>query len=97
MSLDERVLLPAVHGSLERALPVNVDIPIVNINRSVGTILSSEISKRYGALGLPENTISLNFSGVAGQSFMAFGAKGSPPIWKVRLMIILEKVCQEPN
>ncbi|MDG5813781.1 glutamate synthase large subunit [Chitinispirillales bacterium ANBcel5] len=49
---------------------------IRNIHRSVGTIVSSEVAKRYGSNGLPESTLTLSFKGTAGQSFAAFGAKG---------------------
>ena len=50
--------------------------PIKNTNRTVGAIVSNEISKIYGHLGLPENTLNINFNGSAGQSFGAFGAHG---------------------
>ncbi|TYA78054.1 GltB/FmdC/FwdC-like GXGXG domain-containing protein, partial [Seonamhaeicola marinus] len=49
---------------------------ISNINRTVGAIVSNEISKIYGHLGLPEDTLNINFTGSAGQSFGAFGAHG---------------------
>jgi len=55
---------------------VRAILPIRNINRAVGTILGSEVTKRYGAEGLPEDTISLHFQGSAGQSFGAFVPKG---------------------
>ena len=51
-------------------------IKINNENRAVGAILSNEISKIYGAQGLPENTLKINFTGSAGQSFGAFATKG---------------------
>ena len=50
--------------------------PITNVNRVVGTIVGSEVSKRYGEEGLPEDTITLRFTGSAGQSFGAFIPKG---------------------
>ncbi len=53
-----------------------LNYPISNINRSTGAIVSNEISKVYGHLGLPENTLSINFTGSAGQSFGAFAAPG---------------------
>ena len=54
-----------------------VDLPIRNINRTVGTILSSEVTRRYGARGFDcDDTIQLNFHGTAGQSLMAFGVHG---------------------
>jgi len=53
-----------------------IDTPITNINRTAGTLLSHEIAKRYGNDGLPEDSIQVNLSGTAGQSFGAFLAKG---------------------
>ena len=51
-------------------------MPIRNVNRTVGTILGSEVTRRYGGPGLPDDTIKLNFHGSAGQSFAAFVPKG---------------------
>jgi glutamate synthase domain-containing protein 2/glutamate synthase domain-containing protein 3 len=62
--------------ALENATPVVIDLPIRNVNRTVGTILSSEVSRRYGEDGLLEDTIRLNCTGSCGQSFAAFGARG---------------------
>ncbi len=62
--------------ALETGQPVVVDLVLRNIYRTVGTRLSSEIFRRYGADGLAADTITLNCNGSAGQSFMAFGAKG---------------------
>ena len=56
--------------------PVSVALPISNVDRTVGTLLGSEISRRYGAAGLPDDTISLTFTGSAGQSFGAFVPHG---------------------
>jgi glutamate synthase domain-containing protein 3 len=53
-----------------------LDLPIRNINRTVGTILSSEVTRRHGAAGLPDGTIKIHFRGSAGQSIMAFGVPG---------------------
>jgi glutamate synthase domain-containing protein 3 len=53
-----------------------LELPIRNVQRTVGTILSSEISRRYGEEGLPADTIRLNCTGSCGQSFAAFGARG---------------------
>jgi len=75
-SLDYRELLSVSQPALERKEKVEASFPIQNIHRTVGTLLGSEITKRYGANGLPENTISLNFTGTAGQSFGAFIPKG---------------------
>jgi glutamate synthase (ferredoxin) len=55
---------------------MTLEYPINNVNRTVGAIVSNEISKIYGHLGLPEDTLNINFTGSAGQSFGAFGAHG---------------------
>ncbi len=75
-SLDKRVLLDLCRSALENGTPVEARLPIRNINRVVGTILGSEITRRYGAAGLPDDTIRLHFRGSAGQSFGAFIPKG---------------------
>lgn len=76
-SLDMTVLLDACKPALAHGQPVTLDLPICNINRTVGTILSSEVTKKYGRGGFPnEDTIQLNFQGSAGQSLMAFGVHG---------------------
>jgi glutamate synthase (NADPH/NADH) large chain len=75
-SLDSRILLELCKPALEHGLPVAAELPIRNINRVVGTILGSEITRRYGAAGLPQDTIRLQFNGSAGQSFGAFIPKG---------------------
>ena len=75
-SLDMTKLLGLCAPALEDRQPVIVDLPIRNVNRTVGTILSSEVTRRFGAAGLPEDTIQLNFRGTAGQSIGAFGAPG---------------------
>jgi glutamate synthase domain-containing protein 3 len=62
--------------ALEDGEPVAATLPIRNVNRVVGTILGSEITRRYGANGLPEDTIRLRFVGSAGQSFGAFIPQG---------------------
>jgi glutamate synthase (ferredoxin) len=71
-SLDQRHLLDLCQPALEHGRPVRGILPIRNIHRTVGTILGSEVTRRYGAAGLPEDTISLAFTGSAGQSFGAF-------------------------
>ena len=76
-SLDMRELLPICRKALEQRKPVSLDLPIKNTDRVVGTILGSEITRRYGAEGLPEDTIRLHFKGSAGQSFGAFLPKGA--------------------
>ena len=76
-SLDVTTLLDLCRPALENQTPVIADLPIRNINRTVGTILSSEVTKRYGARGFEkEDTIQLNFRGTAGQSLLAFGVHG---------------------
>jgi len=75
-SLDMTTLLDRCRPALEERKPVTLDLPIRNINRTVGTILSSEVTRRYGAGGLPDGTIRINFTGTAGQSLMAFGVPG---------------------
>jgi glutamate synthase (ferredoxin) len=75
-SLDRQELVQICKPALENKEPVHAVLPIKNINRVVGTILGSEITRRYGLEGLPENTIKLHFRGSAGQSFGAFVPKG---------------------
>ena len=75
-TLDMRVLVPACAKALEHGEPVKLDLPIRNVNRTVGTILGSELSRRYGGTGLPDDTITLRFTGSAGQSFGAFVPRG---------------------
>jgi glutamate synthase (NADPH/NADH) large chain len=69
-------ILKDSHRALYRKEKMNLAYPIKNINRTVGAIISNEISKIYGHLGLPEDTLNINFTGSAGQSFAAFGAHG---------------------
>ena len=75
-SLDMTTLLDLCKPALEDRKPVKLDLPIRNINRTVGTILSSEVTRRHGAAGLPDGTIQITFTGTAGQSIMAFGVPG---------------------
>jgi glutamate synthase domain-containing protein 3 len=75
-SLDMTTLLGLCKPALDDKKPVSLELPIRNINRTVGTILSSEVTRRYGAGGLPDGTIKINFRGTAGQSVLAFGAPG---------------------
>ena len=75
-SLDRTTIVPLCEDALERREPVIAILPIRNINRTVGTILGFEITRRYGAEGLPEDTIKLRFNGSAGQSFGAFVPNG---------------------
>jgi glutamate synthase (NADPH/NADH) large chain len=74
-SLDWQ-LLEAAKPAIEGQEKINASFPIRNIDRTAGTILSNEITKKYKAAGLPDNTIHFNFTGTAGQSFGAFNTKG---------------------
>ena len=69
-------ILKDSHRALYRKEKMNLAYPIKNTNRTVGAIISNEISKIYGHLGLPEDTLNINFTGSAGQSFGAFGSFG---------------------
>jgi len=75
-SLDWRKIVPACRPALERGEPVVLELPIRNVNRTVGTILGSEVTRRHGPAGLADNTIQLKFKGSAGQSFGAFVPRG---------------------
>jgi len=75
-ALDNTVLLKLCEGAIERKEKVVAALPIRNVNRVVGTIVGSEITRRWGAEGLPEDTIEIHFTGSAGQSFGAFMPKG---------------------
>ncbi|MCF7818351.1 MAG: glutamate synthase large subunit, partial [Kiritimatiellales bacterium] len=74
-ALDHK-LISLSQFALRRAEPIVINTDIRNVNRTVGAMLSYEISKRYGEEGLPEGTITVNCKGSAGQSFGAFSAKG---------------------
>jgi glutamate synthase (ferredoxin) len=71
-SLDMTRLLELCRPAIEHGQRVEADIPIRNVNRVVGTITGSEITRKWGAAGLPEDTVRLRFHGSAGQSFGAF-------------------------
>ncbi len=75
-SLDIRKLLDLAKPALEEGKKVRAEVPIVNTDRTVGTILSNEICKKYGADCLPDDTIHFKFNGSAGQSLGAFLARG---------------------
>ena len=62
--------------AIERRTPVSFSLPVRNVNRTVGTMLGSEITRRWGRDGLPDNTIDIRFNGSAGQSFGAFIPRG---------------------
>jgi glutamate synthase domain-containing protein 2/glutamate synthase domain-containing protein 3 len=71
-SLDATVLLDLCRPALETGAAVHATLPIRNTNRVVGTMVGSEVTRRFGAAGLPDGTIRLHFQGSAGQSFGAF-------------------------
>ena len=75
-ALDNQVLLGLAAPALERREKVEATLPIRNTNRVVGTILGSEVTRRFGPDGLPEDTIHFHFQGSAGQSFGAFVPPG---------------------
>jgi glutamate synthase domain-containing protein 2/glutamate synthase domain-containing protein 1/glutamate synthase domain-containing protein 3 len=69
-------LIDHAREALEERTPIEMKIPIRNVHRTVGAMLSGEIARRHGSAGLPEDTIRFHFTGSAGQSFGAFLAKG---------------------
>jgi glutamate synthase (NADPH/NADH) large chain len=69
-------LVESAKVALEDKTPVFASFDVINVNRTIGTLLSNEISKKYGSAGLPDNTINYKFKGSAGQSFAAFATKG---------------------
>ncbi|MFT5627861.1 MAG: glutamate synthase (NADPH/NADH) large chain [Dokdonia sp.] len=73
--LDFKIIKQA-HQALFRRQKTHLEMPITNIDRAVGAVVSNEISKIYGAEGLPDDTINIDFNGSAGQSFGAFATKG---------------------
>ncbi|HWF99539.1 MAG TPA: glutamate synthase large subunit, partial [Steroidobacteraceae bacterium] len=75
-SLDVTTLLELCRPAIERRERVRAELPIRNVNRVVGTITGSEITRKYGPEGLPDDTIRIGFRGSAGQSFAAFMPRG---------------------
>ena len=69
-------LIRKAKPALEKSLAVEITVPITNIDRSVGAMLSGEVAKKYGNKGLSDNTIAVHFKGSAGQSFGAFLSRG---------------------
>jgi len=69
-------IISKVQNSINKKEKINLKYSIKNTDRTIGAMLSNEISKIHGSSGLPKNTININFSGTAGQSFGAFSAKG---------------------
>jgi glutamate synthase (ferredoxin) len=75
-ALDNTTLMQLCQPALERKERVIAELPIRNVNRVAGTIVGSELTRRWGAAGLPEDTLRLHFKGSAGQSFGAFMPRG---------------------
>ncbi len=69
-------LIAAAADALDKQQPVVIERKVINVNRTVGAMLSGEVAKRHGHAGLPDNTIAIRLNGVAGQSFGAFLAHG---------------------
>jgi glutamate synthase (NADPH) large chain len=68
----DNTLIQLAEGALEEGRPVRLELPIRNVNRTVGTMLGYEVTRRWGGEGLPDGTIDVSFTGSAGQSFGAF-------------------------
>ncbi len=75
LSLD-KTLIEKSAAAIKKGEKVEFDMVVKNFNRTVGATLSGEVSKKYGSKGLPEDTLKINFSGSAGQSFGAFLSPG---------------------
>jgi glutamate synthase (NADPH/NADH) large chain len=75
-ALDRTTLIPLCKGAIEDGKPVELRLPIRNVNRTVGTMLGYEVTSRWGGEGLPADTIRVHFTGSAGQSFGAFVPRG---------------------
>ncbi|MBF8190524.1 glutamate synthase large subunit [Nonomuraea sp. K274] len=72
----DNTLIQLAEGALNEGTPVTLDLPIRNVNRTVGTMLGYQVTKRHGGKGLPDNTIDISFTGSAGNSFGAFVPRG---------------------
>ena len=72
----DNTLIQLAEGALGDGSPVTLDLPVRNVNRTVGTMLGYEVTRRWGGTGLPDNTIQIRFRGSAGQSFGAFLPRG---------------------
>jgi glutamate synthase (NADPH) large chain len=72
----DRKLIELSQKAIETNEKVKAEMPIINVNRTIGTMLSNEITKKYGSKGLPAGTIHFKFNGTAGQSFGAFATNG---------------------
>ncbi|MET7459922.1 glutamate synthase large subunit [Nonomuraea sp. NPDC005501] len=72
----DNTLIQLAEGALNDGTPVTLELPIRNVNRTVGTMLGHQVTKRYGGAGLPDNTIDISFTGSAGNSLGAFLPRG---------------------
>jgi len=72
----DHTLIQLSEGALDDAKPVRLELPVRNVNRTVGTMLGYEVTRRYGGAGLPDGTIEVTLTGSAGQSFGAFLPRG---------------------
>src|SRR5688572_23237439 len=72
----DHALIEAAQPALEKGQPVRIELPVSNVNRTVGAMLSGEVARRTGHVGLADDTISVKLTGTAGQSFAAFLARG---------------------
>ncbi len=72
----DNTLIALAEGALAEGEPVRLDLPVRNVNRTVGTMLGSQLTRRWGGAGLPDNTINITLTGSAGQSLGAFLPRG---------------------
>ncbi|TML16078.1 MAG: glutamate synthase large subunit [Actinobacteria bacterium] len=72
----DNTLISLARSAIDEGTPVTIDLPIRNVNRTTGTMLGSMLTRKWGGAGLPDDTIQINFTGSAGQSFAAFVPKG---------------------
>jgi glutamate synthase (NADPH) large chain len=72
----DNTLIQLAEGAIAYGDPVHLEMPVRNVNRTVGTMLGHEVTRKWGADGLPENTIDITLTGSAGQSFGAFVPRG---------------------
>jgi glutamate synthase domain-containing protein 2/glutamate synthase domain-containing protein 3 len=74
-ALDHKILA-AARAAIDTLVPIEINLPVRNVHRTVGTMLSGEIARKYGSVGLPDDTIRVQLTGSAGQSLGAFLANG---------------------
>ncbi|ADL52365.1 glutamate synthase large subunit [Clostridium cellulovorans] len=75
-TIDAKTIIPACEKAIENKEKVTITVNTINTDRTLGTLLGSKISKKYGEEGLPEDTITINVNGTGGQSFGAFVPRG---------------------